>query len=374
MAGDLAQRASPDALLALAKKEGRGHLKIFLGAAPGVGKTYAMLTSGRTEKSGGRDVVAGLVETHGRRETEELIEGFEVLPRKPIVYHNQIMKEFDLDAALARRPGLLLVDEYAHTNVPGSRHPKRWQDIDELLAAGIDVWTTLNIQHLESLNDVVQKITKVRVRETVPDTVFDKADEIVLVDFPPDELLKRLAEGKVYVQDTAARAVEHFFKPQNLTALRELALRRAAERIDVDLVSRMQAQAIEGPWAAGERILACIGPDPISPVVIRTAKRLADLMDAPWIAVTVERPGDKPQRYGAPAAGRGHEAGGEPRRRDANTDRQRSAGRTAALFKIRECHPDRDRPLPWRLSQRTCCAGRCRTSWCGGRRISPFTS
>ena len=193
--------------------------------------------------------------------------------------------------ALARRPNLLLVDEYAHTNVPGSRHPKRWQDVDELLAAGIDVWTTLNIQHLESLNDVVQQISKVRVRETVPDTVFDRADEIVLVDFPPDELLKRLAEGKVYVQDTAARAVEHFFKPQNLTALRELALRRAAERIDADLVERMQAQAIEGPWAAGERILACIGPDPVSPTVVRAAKRLADLMDAPWIAVTVERPG-----------------------------------------------------------------------------------
>ena len=291
MPSDEAQRASPDALLALAKKEGRGHLKIFLGAAPGVGKTFAMLTSARTEKSGGRDVVAGLIETHGRRETEQLIDGFEVLPRKPIVYRNQVMKEFDLDAALARRPSLLLVDEYAHTNVPGSRHPKRWQDIDELLAAGIDVWTTLNIQHLESLNDVVLKITKVRVRETVPDTVFDKADEIILVDFPPDELLKRLAEGKVYVQDTAARAVESFFKPQNLTALRELALRRAAERIDVDLVSRMQAQAIEGPWAAGERILACIGPDPVSPTVVRTAKRLADLMDAPWIAVTVERPG-----------------------------------------------------------------------------------
>ncbi len=236
-------------------------------------------------------MVAGLVETHGRRETEQLIEGFEVLPRKPIVYRNQIMKEFDLDTALARRPSLLLVDEFAHTNVPGSRHPKRWQDIDELLAAGVDVWTTLNIQHLESLNDVILKITKVRVRETVPDTVFDKADEIILVDFPPDELLKRLAEGKVYVQDTAARAVESFFKPQNLTALRELALRRAAERIDVDLVSRMQAHAIEGPWAAGERILACIGPDPSSPTVVRTAKRLADLMDAPWIAVTVERPG-----------------------------------------------------------------------------------
>ena len=291
MPADQAQRASPDALLSLAKKEGRGHLKIFLGAAPGVGKTYAMLASAHAEKSGGRGIVAGLIETHGRRVTEQLTEGFEILPRKPIVYRNQVMHEFDLDGALARRPSLLLVDEYAHTNVPGSRHPKRWQDVDELLAAGIDVWTTLNIQHLESLNDVVQKISKVRVRETVPDTVFDRADEIVLVDFPPDELLKRLAEGKVYVQDTAARAVEHFFKPQNLTALRELALRRAAERIDAELVERMQAQAIEGPWAAGERILACIGPDPVSPTVVRAAKRLADLMDAPWIAVTVERPG-----------------------------------------------------------------------------------
>src|SRR5262245_2312258 len=232
MPGDDVPRASPDALLARANKEGRGHLKIFLGAAPGVGKTYAMLAAARSEKAGGRDVVAGLVETHGRAETEQLTTGLESLPRKPVVYRNQVMKEFDLDAALARKPSLLLVDEYAHTNVPGSRHPKRWHDIDELLHAGIDVWTTLNIQHLESLNDVVQKITKVRVRETVPDTVFDKADEIVLVDFPPDELLKRLAQGKIYVQDTAARAVENFFRPQNLTALRELALRRAAERID----------------------------------------------------------------------------------------------------------------------------------------------
>lgn len=291
MASDQLQRGSPDALLARANKESRGHLKIFLGAAPGVGKTYAMLTAARSEKAGGRDVVAGLVETHGRAETEQLVGALDVLPRKPVVYRNQVMKEFDLDAALARRPSLLLVDEYAHTNVPGSRHPKRWQDIDELLNAGIDVWTTLNIQHLESLNDVVQKITKVRVRETVPDTVFDKANEIVLVDFPPDELLKRLAEGKIYVQDTAARAVDNFFRPQNLTALRELALRRAAERIDDDLIERMQAQAIEGPWAAGERILACIGPDLISPTVIRTAKRLADLMNAPWMAVTVERQG-----------------------------------------------------------------------------------
>jgi len=293
MPADQAQRASPEALLALAKKEGRGHLKIFLGAAPGVGKTYAMLASARTAKSEGRDVVAGLVETHGRRETEALLEGLDILPRKPIVYRNMIVNEFDLDAALARHPSLLLVDEYAHTNVPGSRHPKRWQDVEELLAEGIDVWTTLNIQHLESLNDVIQKITRVRVRETIPDSVFEEANEIVLVDFPPDELLKRLAEGKVYVQDTAARAVESFFKPQNLTALRELALRRAAERIDADLVERMQAHAIEGPWPAGERILASIGPDLNSPMIVRAAKRLADLMDAPWIAVTVERPGGR---------------------------------------------------------------------------------
>ena len=286
-------RASPDALLALANKEMRGRLKIFLGAAPGVGKTYAMLTAARGAREDGREVVAGLVETHGRRETEALVGDLEILGRKPIVYRNQVLKEFDLDAALARRPSLLLVDEYAHTNVPGSRHPKRWQDIDELLDTGVDVWTTLNIQHLEGLNDVIQKITKVRVRETVPDTVFDKADELVLVDFPPDELLKRLAEGKIYVQDTAARAVESFFKPQNLTALRELALRRAAERIDADLVSRMQAQAIEGPWAAGERIVACIGPEAAADTIVRTAKRLADLMDAPWIAVTVERPGQQ---------------------------------------------------------------------------------
>ena len=291
MPAKLTQRASPDALLSLATKEARGHLKIFVGAAPGVGKTYAMLSAARTAKSEGRDVVLGLVETHGRRETEALLSDFEILPRKSVLYRNQLVKEFDLDTALRRRPSLLLVDEYAHTNAPGSRHPKRWQDIDELLGAGVDVWTTLNIQHLESLNDVIQQITKVRVRETVPDLVFDRADEIVLVDLPSDELLKRLAEGKVYVEDTATRAVQNFFKPQNLTALRELTLRRAAKRVDADLLERMQAHAIEGPWAAGERILACIGPDSISPTIVRSAKRLADLMGAPWMAVTVERPG-----------------------------------------------------------------------------------
>lgn len=287
------QRASPEALLALSTKERRARLKIFLGAAPGVGKTYAMLTAARAAKAEGRDVVVGLVEAHGRRETEALLEGFEVIPRKPTVYVNKILSEFDIDKALARRPGLLILDELAHTNIPGSRHPKRWQDVEELLAAGIDVWSTLNIQHLEGLNDILQKITRVQVRETVPDRVFEEADEIVLVDLPTDELLKRLAEGKVYVPEMAARARKKFFKPENLTALRELTLRRAAERIDADLVERMQAQAIEGPWAAGERILACVGPDADAPIIVRAAKRLADVMDAPWIAVTVEKPGDQ---------------------------------------------------------------------------------
>lgn len=291
MAETHSPRGSPDALLNIANREGRGRLKIFLGAAPGVGKTYAMLQAGKSAKDGGTDVAIGLVETHGRQETEELLHGFEILPRLSVPYRGRMVQEFDIDAALKRHPQLLLVDEYAHTNAPGSRHPKRWQDIEELLAAGIDVWTTLNIQHLESLNDVVQRITRVRVRETVPDTAFDEADELVLVDLPPDELLKRLAEGKVYIQDTAARAVDNFFRPNNLVALRELALRRAAERIDSDLLERMQSSGLEGPWAAGERILVCVGTDESSPAVVRHAKRLADAIGAPWLAVTVERPG-----------------------------------------------------------------------------------
>jgi len=297
MAGELPERASADALLTLAGDERRGRLKIFLGAAPGVGKTYAMLGAARAALAEGREVVIGLVETHGRRETEALADGFEVLPRKPVVYVNRIMSEFDLDKALKRHPALILIDELAHTNIPGSRHLKRWQDVEELLAAGIDVWATLNVQHLEGLNDIVHRITGVQVRETVPDHVFEDADDIVLVDLPTEELLKRLAEGKVYVEDMAARARKRFFKPENLTALRELTLRRAAERIDADLVDRMQAQAIEGPWAAGERILVCIGPDPHAPMIVRAAKRLADTMDAPWIAVTVENPGLQPGEH-----------------------------------------------------------------------------
>jgi two-component system sensor histidine kinase KdpD len=285
-------RASADALLTLANREGRGRLKIFLGAAPGVGKTYAMLQAGRAALEGDVDVVIGLVETHGRQETEDLLHGFEILPRLSVPYRGRMVQEFDLDTALKRRPRLILVDEYAHTNASGSRHPKRWQDIAELLSGGIDVWTTLNVQHLESLNDVIQRITRVRVRETVPDAVFDEADELVLIDLPPDELLKRLAEGRVYVQDTAVRAVDNFFRPNNLVALRELALRRAAERIDSDLLERMQGGGVEGPWAAGERILVCVGADHISPAVVRHAKRLADAIGAPWLVVTVERPGE----------------------------------------------------------------------------------
>ncbi|WAC29417.1 sensor histidine kinase [Ancylobacter sp. SL191] len=291
MSAEKPSRADPEALLAAAEREARGQLRIFLGAAPGVGKTYAMLNAARAARAGGRDVVAGIVETHGRAETQALVEGLEILPRKGIAYRGRLVPEFDLDAALARRPSLLLVDEYAHSNVEGSRHPKRWQDVQDLLAAGIDVWTTLNIQHVESLNDVVQRITGVRVRETVPDRALEKADEIILVDLPSDELIKRLADGKVYVEDTATRAVQSFFKPSNLTALRELALRRVAARVDSDLVERMQGSAIAGPWAAGERLLVCVGPDSAAERVVREAKRLADLLDARWFAVTVERPG-----------------------------------------------------------------------------------
>jgi two-component system sensor histidine kinase KdpD len=283
-------RASPDALLSLAGREGRGRLRVFLGAAPGVGKTFAMLQAAKAARQSGRDVVVGLVETHGRRETEALLDGLEVLARKIVPYRGRLVAAFDLEAALARRPSLLIVDEYAHSNIPGSRHPKRWQDVEDLLAAGIDVWTTLNIQHVESLNDVVQRITGILVRETVPDTALQEADDIVLVDLPPDELLKRLAEGKVYVADTAARAAQNFFRPSNLTALRELALRRLASHVDRDLVEHMQGGAIAGPWAAGERILVCVGPDEAAASVIRHAKRIADLLAAPWFAVTVERP------------------------------------------------------------------------------------
>src|SRR6516162_10079078 len=285
---DPEDRPSPEALLAQARREeqGRiGRLKIFVGAAPGVGKTYEMLQAARAKRKEGVDVVVGVVETHGRKETEVLLEGLEVLPRRPTVYVNRIMSEFDIDAALKRHPNLILVDELAHTNVPGSRHPKRYLDVEELLNAGIDVYTTVNIQHIESLNDVVAQITRVRVRETVPDEVIDNADAIELVDLTPDDLIERLKEGKVYVPKQAERALEHYFSPGNLTALRELALRRTADRVDEQLLTHMQAHAIPGPWAAGERILVCISEDPRAAGLVRYAKRLADRLHAPFTAL-----------------------------------------------------------------------------------------
>src|ERR1700761_8450065 len=284
------QRPSPDALLEAARREERrsGRLKIFVGAAPGVGKTYEMLQQARARKQDGYDVVVGVVETHGRKETQALLDGLEILPRKQLEYKGQPLEEMDLDAMIARHPQIALVDELAHTNAPGSRHPKRYLDVEELLNHGIDVYTTVNIQHIESLNDVVAQTTHVRVRETVPDAVFDRADAVELVDLTPDDLIQRLKEGKVYVPKQAEHALEHFFSPANLTALRELALRRTAERVDDQLLSEMQAHAIQGPWAAGERILVCISDDPRTASLVRYAKRLADRLHGPWMALYVE--------------------------------------------------------------------------------------
>jgi two-component system sensor histidine kinase KdpD len=287
---DPEQRPSPEALLEAARREDRttGRLKIFLGAAPGVGKTYEMLQSAHARLKAGADVVVGFVETHGRAETEALLRGLEVIPRKRIEYKDQILEEMDLDAVIARRPQIALVDELAHTNAPGSRHPKRYLDVEELLSHGIDVLTAVNIQHIESLNDVVAQITHVRVRETVPDSMFDRADAIELIDLTPDDLIQRLKEGKVYVPRQAERALEHYFSPGNLTALRELALRRTAESVDEQLLNHMQANAIAGPWAAGERILVCVSEDPRAAGLVRYTKRLADRVHAPWTAVSIE--------------------------------------------------------------------------------------
>ncbi len=283
-------RPDPEALLAAANKARRGRLKVFLGMAPGVGKTYEMLRAARRRKAEGADVLIGVVETHGRRETESLLRGMEVLPRKPIEHRGRVQMEFDIDAALTRKPKILLVDEYAHSNAIGSRHPKRWQDVEELLAAGVDVWTTLNVQHLESLVDVVQRITGVRQRETVPDSALSRADAIELVDITPDELRERMAAGKVYVPETARLASDNFFKVENLTALRELALRRAAQTVDDQLVATMREKGVEGPWAAGERILVLVSGDAMAATLVRAGRRLSDMMmDAPWTVTHVER-------------------------------------------------------------------------------------
>src|ERR1700704_4459275 len=281
-------RPSPEALLDAAEKEGRGALKIFLGAAPGVGKTYEMLQSAQARRKDGYDIVVGVVETHGRKETEALLEGLEIVPRRSIEYKGQCLEEMDLDGIISRRPQIVLVDELAHTNASGSRHPKRYLDVEELLTHGINVSTTVNIQHIESLNDVVAQITHVRVRETVPDSVFDRADAVELVDLTPDDLIQRLKDGKVYVPRQADRALDHFFAPANLTALRELALRRTAERVDEQLLTQMKAGAIPGPWAAGERVLVCVSEDPRSAGLVRYAKRLADRLHGPWTALYVE--------------------------------------------------------------------------------------
>jgi two-component system, OmpR family, sensor histidine kinase KdpD len=294
MAGHPEYRPDPDTLLAHIQGEerqkNRGKLKIFLGYIAGVGKTYEMLQAAHLKKNEGIDVKIGYIETHGRPETEALVEGLPLIPRKMVGYRNVTIPEMDLDAVLTAHPHLVLVDELAHTNAPGSRHQKRYVDIDELLDAGIDVYTTLNIQHVESLNDVVAQITGVTVKETIPDRVIDEATEIELVDLAPPELLQRLREGKVYVPDMAARAIEQFFNEGNLYALRELALRRAAERVDNQMLAWMQTRAIPGPWAAGESLLICVGPGPLSERLVRTARRQADRMNAQWSAIYVETP------------------------------------------------------------------------------------
>jgi len=287
-------RPDPDELLKQIQSDEqarkRGKLKIFLGYAAGVGKTYAMLEAARQRKEEGVDVVIGYVETHKRVETEAMVGELEVVPRRSMEYHGVTLTEMDVDAVLARRPTLALVDELAHTNAPDSRHPKRYQDMEELLDAGINVYTTLNIQHLESLNDVVAQITGVIVRETIPDVVIDEASEIELIDLPPDELLVRLQSGKVYIPEQAARAIRDFFRKGNLTALREMTMRRAAERVDDQMRSYMQTRAIPGPWHAAERLLVCISPSPLSERLIRSARRLADELNAEWMAIYVETP------------------------------------------------------------------------------------
>ena len=288
------ERPDPDQLLAEVKAREatsqRGRLRIYFGASAGVGKTYAMLAAARPLRSEGKDVAIGVVETHGRKETEALLHGIEVLPLAEVEYQGRRLREFDLDAAIRRRPALILVDELAHTNAEGSRHPKRWQDIDELLASGIDVFTTLNVQHLESLNDVVGGITGITVRETVPDTFFDNADEVMLVDIPADDLLARLAAGKVYVPEQIERAARNFFRKGNLMALRELALRRTADRVEDDVQAYRSDKAIERVWKTEASLLCCIGHNTGSDDLVRSAARLATQLGVEWTAVYVETP------------------------------------------------------------------------------------
>ncbi len=289
------RRPSPEAMLKLARAEEadgkRGRLKIFLGYAAGVGKTFAMLEAAWQKRLDEQDVVAAYVESHGRFETDSMLAGLEIIPRAEMEYRGVVLPEMDLDAVLARKPRIALVDELAHTNVSGSRHEKRWQDVEELLAAGVDVYTTVNIQHFESMNDIVAQITGVKVHETVPDRLMDEAAEIRLVDISPEDLLQRLKEGKVYIPEQAGRAMEKFFKPGNLIALRELSLRRTASRVDGEMRAFMESRDIPGPWPAAERIMVCISGSPFSERLIRTTRRLADEMKAPWFTVYIETPG-----------------------------------------------------------------------------------
>src|SRR5262247_571636 len=287
-------RPDPEALLARAKLEearrSQGRLKLFFGAAAGVGKTFAMLEAARELQTAGIDVVVGYVETHGRAETAALLEGLEALPPRRESYGGTTLPEFDLDAAVARHPAVILVDELAHTNAPGSRHAKRWQDVLELLDAGITVYTALNVQHVESLNDIVAKITGVIVRETVPDSLLERADEIELVDLPPDELLQRLEEGKVYVPQQAREAIHNFFRKGNLIALRELALRRTAERVDAQMQVYRRDHAIAATWPTTERILVCVSPSPLAARLVRATRCMATRLRAAWLVVYVETP------------------------------------------------------------------------------------
>src|SRR5450432_3276901 len=268
----------------------RGKLTIFFGAAPGVGKTYSLLEAARAERAAGRDVVVGVVETHGRYDTGALMLGLELLPQRRVLLRGAMIEEFELDLALSRKPALLLVDELAHSNAEGSRHAKRHQDVEELLDAGIDVFSSLNVQHIESLNDVVAQITHLIVRETVPDSVVDHADEVRLIDLPPDELLDRLRDGRVYLPDQARRAIEHFFRKGNLIALRELALRRTAERVDAQMQHYRKIHGIASTWSVGERLLVCVSPSPLSAQLLRGARRMVGALHADWLAVYVETP------------------------------------------------------------------------------------
>ncbi len=289
------ERPTPEQMLARIRSEStetefgsEGKLRLFFGYAAGVGKTYAMLKAAQAMKREGREVVIGYVEPHARPETQALTEGLEVLPRLEVTYRDSVLNEFDLDATLARKPEFVLVDELAHTNAPGCRHAKRWQDVEELLSAGINVLSTLNVQHVESLNDIVAEISGVQVRETVPDSILERADEVTLIDVSPDDLLERLRQGKIYVPQQAAFALEKFFRKNNLVALREMALRHAADRVHDDVEIARLGSASNRPWPTNERLLVCVGPSPTSAKVVRAAKRLADRINAPWIALHIE--------------------------------------------------------------------------------------